>query len=236
MSTANRILIIEDDESIRRLIRMHLRMNGFSEVIGAPDGETGLSAARKLQPDLILLDIMLPGIDGLTVCRNLKGDPELSAIPVILLTAKGEESDIVLGLELGADDYVTKPFSSNVLLARIRVQLRRKGQNSLQETVSLGRLFLDASSRVAKLDGTELLLTADEFDTLLLLARSPDKVFTRRQIIGEVKGEDYPVTDRVVDIRMMKLRKKLGVWGSRLETVRGVGYKVTGENESVPQN
>lgn len=229
MSTANRILIIEDDESIRRLIRMHLRMNGFSEVVGAPDGEAGLAAARKLRPDLILLDIMLPGIDGLTVCRNLKADPEFAAIPVILLTARGEESDIVLGLELGADDYITKPFSSNVLLARIRVQLRKKEQSPIPETVALGPLSLDASSRSARLDGVELLLTADEFDTLLLLARSPGRVFTRRQIIGAVKGEGYPVTDRVVDIRMMKLRRKLGSWGNRLETVRGVGYKIAGE-------
>lgn len=229
MSTANRILIIEDDESIRRLIRMHLRMNGFSEVVGAPDGEAGLAAARKLRPDLILLDIMLPGIDGLTVCRNLKADPEFAAIPVILLTARGEESDIVLGLELGADDYITKPFSSNVLLARIRVQLRKKEQSAIPETVALGPLSLDASSRSARLDGVELLLTADEFDTLLLLARSPGRVFTRRQIIGAVKGEGYPVTDRVVDIRMMKLRRKLGSWGNRLETVRGVGYKIAGE-------
>lgn len=229
MSTANRILIIEDDESIRRLIRMHLRMNGFSEVVGAPDGEAGLAAARKLRPDLILLDIMLPGIDGLTVCRNLKADPEFAAIPVILLTARGEESDIVLGLELGADDYITKPFSSNVLLARIRVQLRKKEQSAIPETVALGPLSLDASSRSARLDGVELLLTADEFDTLLLLVRSPGRVFTRRQIIGAVKGEGYPVTDRVVDIRMMKLRRKLGSWGNRLETVRGVGYKIAGE-------
>ncbi len=229
MSTANRILIIEDDESIRRLIRMHLRMNGFSEVVGAPDGEAGLAAARKLRPDLILLDIMLPGIDGLTVCRNLKADPEFAAIPVILLTARGEESDIVLGLELGADDYITKPFSSNVLLARIRVQLRKKEQSAIPETVALGPLSLDASSRSARLDGVELLLTADEFDTLQLLARSPGRVFTRRQIIGAVKGEGYPVTDRVVDIRMMKLRRKLGSWGNRLETVRGVGYKIAGE-------
>lgn len=229
MSTANRILIIEDDESIRRLIRMHLRMNGFSEVVGAPDGEAGLAAARKLRPDLILLDIMLPGIDGLTVCRNLKADPEFAVIPVILLTARGEESDIVLGLELGADDYITKPFSSNVLLARIRVQLRKKEQSAIPETVALGPLSLDASSRFARLDGVELLLTADEFDTLLLLARSPGRVFTRRQIIGAVKGEGYPVTDRVVDIRMMKLRRKLGSWGNRLETVRGVGYKIAGE-------
>lgn len=229
MSTANRILIIEDDESIRRLIRMHLRMNGFSEVVGAPDGEAGLAAARKLWPDLILLDIMLPGIDGLTVCRNLKADPEFAAIPVILLTARGEESDIVLGLELGADDYITKPFSSNVLLARIRVQLRKKEQSAIPETVALGPLSLDASSRSARLDGVELLLTADEFDTLLLLARSPGRVFSRRQIIGAVKGEGYPVTDRVVDIRMMKLRRKLGSWGNRLETVRGVGYKIAGE-------
>lgn len=229
MSTANRILIIEDDESIRRLIRMHLRMNGFSEVVGAPDGEAGLAAARKLRPDLILLDIMLPGIDGLTVCRNLKADPEFAAIPVILLTARGEESDIVLGLELGADDYITKPFSSNVLLARIRVQLRKKEQSAIPETVALGPLSLDASSRSARLDGVELLLTADEFDTLQLLARSPGRVFTRRQIIGAVKGVGYPVTDRVVDIRMMKLRRKLGSWGNRLETVRGVGYKIAGE-------
>ena len=208
---------------------MCIRDSGFSEVVGAPDGEAGLAAARKLRPDLILLDIMLPGIDGLTVCRNLKADPEFAAIPVILLTARGEESDIVLGLELGADDYITKPFSSNVLLARIRVQLRKKEQSAIPETVALGPLSLDASSRSARLDGVELLLTADEFDTLQLLARSPGRVFTRRQIIGAVKGVGYPVTDRVVDIRMMKLRRKLGSWGNRLETVRGVGYKIAGE-------
>ena len=223
-----KILIIEDDESIRNLTRMHLRMNGFSSVFGASDGEEGLELAKTLHPDMILLDIMLPGIDGLTVLNELRSDAVLADTPVILLTAKGEEQDIVTGLELGADDYITKPFSRNILLARIRVLLRKRVPVTNREAITLGALFLDASTRIAKLDDKKLALTADEFDTLLLLARSPEKVFTRRQIIESVKGGDYPVTDRVVDIRMMKLRKKLEPWTEHLETVRGVGYKITG--------
>ena len=184
----------------------------------------------QLVPDLILLDVMLPGIDGLTVCRNLKNNPALADIPIIMLTAKGEENDIVLGLEMGADDYVTKPYSSKVLAARIAARLRKKsaGGKAMQAIV-LGALAIDLTAYSATLGGQPLMLTADEFKTLALLAANPGKVFTRNQIIREVKGNNYPVTARAIDMHMVNLRRKLGDWADHIETIRGVGYRISGE-------
>lgn len=227
-----KILLIEDDTSICDMTKMNLNMNGFSQVFCASSGEEGLAAATQLLPDLILLDIMLPGIDGLTVCRNLKNNPLLVDIPIIMLTAKGEENDIVLGLEMGADDYVTKPYSSKVLAARIAVQLRKKHTHRKEEelrSIVLGSLSIDLITHSATLNGNALLLTADEFKTLVLLASNPGRVFTRNQIIRAVKGGNYPVTARAIDMHIVNLRRKLGDWADHIETIRGVGYRVAGE-------
>lgn len=224
------ILMIEDDASIRDMTKMNLNMNGFQQVYCASDGEEGLAMAAQLAPDLILLDVMLPGIDGLTVCRNLKNNPALADIPVIMLTAKGEENDVVLGLEIGADDYITKPYSSKVLAARIAVQLRKKRNGTKGgRTIVLGALSIDLVTHSVSLDGRPLTLTADEFKTLALLAANPGRVFTRNQIIREVKGGNYPVTARAIDMHMVNLRRKLGEWADHIETVRGVGYRAAGE-------
>ncbi len=226
---SQKILMIEDDASICDMTKMNLNMNGYSQVFCATSGEEGLELAARLHPDLILLDIMLPGIDGLTVCRNLKNTPSLSDIPIIILTAKGEENDIVLGLEIGADDYITKPYSSKVLAARIAVQLRRKTAMAGPTEIRLGELTINTDSHRALLDNLPLVLTADEFKTLTLLASNPGRVFTRNQIIREVKGGNYTVTARAIDMHMVNLRRKLGKWANRIETVRGVGYRIAGE-------
>ena len=223
-----RILLVEDDECIRKLTRMHLKMNSFDEVYSVGDAESAWILAHKIIPDIILLDIMLPGVDGLTLLKKFRRTEMFQNVPVIVITAKGEEEDVVAGLEAGADDYISKPFSTNVLIARIRVQLRRLQQSVNQAVTVLHGLEIDSESRVVKLNGEKISMTADEFDTINLLVKNPERVYTRRQIIDNVKGGDYPVTDRVVDIRMMKLRRKLGSWAEHLITVRGVGYKITG--------
>jgi two-component system phosphate regulon response regulator PhoB len=175
----------------------------------------------------VVLDLMLPGVDGLEVCRLLKADPSTQGIPVVMLTAKGEESDIVVGLELGADDYITKPFSPKVLLARLRAVLRRKGREENRDTAVLTRkeLSIDPGKHEVVLAGEKLDLTATEFRVLHFLARRPGWVFTRQQIVDAVKGEDYPVTERSVDVQMVGLRKKLGEYADYIETVRGIGYR-----------
>ena len=228
MSDQHRILIVEDDESIRNLTRMHLKMNSFSEVYSVSDGESALILAPKIKPDVILLDLMLPGIDGLDVLRSLRKDPLFQKTAVIIITAKGEDEDVVKGLESGADDYLAKPFSTDVLLARIRVQIRKLDAASNQSVITLDSLEIDQDTRIVRLAGEKIARTADEFDTLYLLVSNPEKVFTRRQIIDLVKGGDYPANDRIVDIRMMKIRRKLNDWADHLHTVRGVGYKITG--------
>ncbi len=225
-----KILLIEDDASICDMTKMNLNMNGFQQVYCASDGEEGLELAAQLVPDLILLDVMLPGIDGLTVCRNLKNNPALADIPIIMLTAKGEENDIVLGLEMGADDYVTKPYSSKVLAARIAVRLREKSAGRKDaHLILLDGLAIDMTAYSATLNSHPLMLTADEFKTLALLAANPGKVFTRNQIIREVKGDNYSVTARAIDMHMVNLRRKLGNWADHIETIRGVGYRIAGD-------
>ena len=229
MSEQCRIFVVEDDESIRNLTRMHLKMNSFNEVYSASDAEGAWVLAKRVRPDIVLLDLMLPGISGLTLLKWFRSDAELHDVIVIIITAKDGEEDVVAGLEAGADDYITKPFSSKLLLARLGVQLRRIAvRKANATTVSLGGLEIDSDSRIVRMNGEKISMTADEFDTLNLLVRNPEKVYTRRQIIDNVKGGDYPVTDRVVDIRMVKLRRKLGSWAEHLITVRGVGYKITG--------
>ncbi len=219
------ILIVEDEPEIRELIRMNLAAAGFATE-EAEDGVQALEKIRVHRPDLILLDWMLPGLDGLGVLRKLHGDAELSRIPVMMLTAKSEESDIVLGLEMGAADYVTKPFSNKILIARIRALLRREEEDKPEEQIRYAGLTLFSAQRRATLNGEELLLTCGEFDLLKLLCARPGHVYTRSQIVSRTKGEDYPVTDRAVDVQIVSLRRKLGPFGERLETVRGVGYRM----------
>jgi len=220
------ILVVEDEDDIRELLRYNLAKEGY-QVTGTASGEEALKSVKISFPDLILLDLMLQGIDGLEVCRVLKGEARSRHIPIIMLTAKGEEADIVAGLELGADDYVTKPFSPRVLLARVRAVLRRRRVETPAETAPLKihELVIHPGRHEVLVGGRPLDLTATEFRLLHLLARRPGWVFTRAQIVNEIRGEDYPVTERAVDVQVVGLRKKLGPCGGYLETVRGIGYR-----------
>ncbi len=224
-----RVLVVDDELDIVELISYNLTREGF-EVQGAHSGEDGLKQARELTPDLVVLDIMLPGMSGLDVCRNLKQEKDTRDIPIIMLSAKGDEADIVAGLELGADDYMTKPFSPRVLLARTRAVLRRKDEEKAStkapsELLNVNDLVIDTRRHEVSLSGQVLELTATEFRILHFLASKRGWVFTRNQIIRAVHGDDYPVTDRSVDVQITGLRKKLGSFGDYLETVRGVGYR-----------
>lgn len=220
------ILVVDDEEDILELVRYNLSKEGF-RVSTVLSGEEALKAARSSQPDVILLDLMLPGVDGLEVCRLLKQDPKTQHIPVIMLSAKGEEADIVTGLELGAADYITKPFSPRILLARLRAVLRRRAIDAVSESAPLAihDLVIHPGRHEVLVKGQPVDLTVTEFRLLHMLARRPGWVFTRSQIVNGVHGDDYPVSDRSVDVQVVGLRKKLGVCGDYIETVRGVGYR-----------
>ena len=221
-----RILVVDDEEDILELVRFNLAREGY-DTICATSGEEALGIAQKERPDLLILDLMLPGIDGLEVTKILKNDVKTKDIPIIMLTAKGEEADIVTGLELGADDYVTKPFSPRVLVARVRAALRRKVKDLPEEesSVKIHNLEIHPGKREVLVDDKQVQLTFTEFAILNFLARRPGWVFTRFQIVDAVRGDDYPVTDRSVDVQIVGLRKKLGSAGKYIETVRGVGYR-----------
>ena len=221
------ILVVEDDEDILELVAYNLVKAGY-RVTRAATGREALARVAEEPPDLVVLDLMLPEIDGTEVCRRLKGDANTSAIPVVMLTAKGEESDIVAGLELGADDYITKPFSPQVLLARIRAVLRRKekGDADADAVIRVHNLVIHPGRREVSVDGQPVDLTYTEFSVLHVLARRPGWVFTRYQIVDAVRGGDYDVTDRSVDVQIAGLRKKLGDAGDHIQTVRGVGYRI----------
>ncbi len=221
-----RVLIIEDEEDIQELIRYTLQREGYL-ISQAASGEDGYNLIRTEKPDLVVLDLMLPGMDGLEVCRRVKQDTEARHVPIIIASAKGEESDIVVGLELGADDYVTKPFSPKVLLARVKAVLRRRAreETDAQSIIIRENLTIDPVRLVVKVDGSPVDLTATEYHVLHFLARRPGWVFTRQQIVDAVKGEDYPVTERSVDVQMVGLRKKLNTAAELIETVRGIGYR-----------
>ena len=222
-----KILIIEDDENIRELIQYNLQREGYV-VTGLSTGDDASRTAHTQHPDLVLLDLMLPGIDGLQVCKMLKADPETASIPVVMVTAKGEESDVVVGLELGADDYIIKPFSPKVMVARIRAVLRRKAAVAHADSaapVQIGGMSIHPGRREVLIDGKLVDLTFTEFQLLYFLANRPGWVFTRYQIVDAIKGEDYPVTDRSVDVQVVGLRKKLGPYSDYIETIRGIGYR-----------
>ena len=221
-----KILVVDDEEDILELIRHNLAREGY-QVICVATGEKAVEKARSEKPDLIVLDLMLPGIDGLQVARNLKDDAGTRSIPIIMLTAKGEEADIVTGLELGADDYITKPFSPRVLIARIRAVLRRQDKKIKDDgsVLQVNEITIHPGRRNVTIDGEPVELTYTEFQVLYYLAKRPGWVFTRSQIVDAVRGSDYPVTDRSVDVQIVGLRKKLGACGDYIETVRGVGYR-----------
>ena len=230
MVKKERLLIVEDEADIRELICFNLEMSGY-EVVKAGDGEAGLSLVRRNRPDLILLDLMLPGMDGLQVCRRLKSGGDTRGIPVMMLTAKGEEDDQVAGFECGADDYVTKPFSPRVLVARVRALLRRHGparETTSNLPVEIHGISIDSARHEVRVSGSPVVFSATEFSILRFLAENPGWVFSRQQIIDAVKGEDYPVTARSVDVQILGIRKKLGDKGQVVETVRGIGYRMRG--------
>jgi two-component system phosphate regulon response regulator PhoB len=221
-----KILIVEDEEDVLELLRYNLQKAGFRTDV-AMTGKQALDSAREKEFDLVLLDIMLPVIDGLEVCRILKSEAKTAEFPIIMLTAKGEESDIVKGLEFGADDYITKPFSPKVLIARAKAVLRRKSTNvkSTSDVVKIHEIEIDPRRHSVKVNGKDADLTSTEFSLLHFLAARPGWVFTRYQIVDGTKGDDYVVTDRAVDVQVVGLRKKLGQAGKYIETVRGVGYR-----------
>ena len=221
------ILVVDDEEDLLELVRYNLVKDGY-RVSCVATGEEALAFVRRQPPDLLVLDLLLPSVDGLEVCRRLKGDSKTRDIPIVMLTAKSEESDMVAGLERGADDYIAKPFSPRVLSARIRALLRRKQSQRTSEqetTIDIHELSIHPGRHEATLAGNQLDLTYTEFALLHFLAKRPGWAFTRTQIVDAVKGEDYPVTDRSVDVQVAGLRKKLGDCGSYIETVRGLGYR-----------
>jgi two-component system alkaline phosphatase synthesis response regulator PhoP len=221
------LLVVDDEDDILELLVYNLEREGY-QVTGVKSGEEALDIIQAKDFDLIVLDLMLPGIDGLEVCKQIKSSNEARQIPIIMLTAKGEESDVVIGLELGADDYVTKPFSPRILLARIKTILRRKVDKSEATpdgVLKIDNLTIDPIRFEARVNEAPINLTYSEFSLLHFLAQKPGWVFSRYQIVDALKGEDYAVTERSVDVQVVGLRKKLGELGKWIETVRGVGYR-----------
>jgi two-component system alkaline phosphatase synthesis response regulator PhoP len=222
-----RILVVDDEPDILELVQYNLSKAQY-DVVGVESGEEALVQVCTIPPDLIVLDLMLPGVDGLEVCKALKRDARTAAIPIVMLTARGEEADIVAGLELGADDYLTKPFSPRVLLARIRAVLRRHHTEPVAEDAVITHhgLVLHPGRHEVLVEGQPVPLTLTEFRVLHLLARHSGWVFTRNQIIAAAQGADVSVTERAVDVHIVSLRRKLGTIGEAIETIRGVGYRL----------
>lgn len=222
------ILVIEDEKDLVELIKYNLEKEGF-KVMYAYDGEGGLQMARSKHPSLVLLDLMLPRLDGLEVCRRLKRDPKTSDIPIVILSVKDSEADIVAGLELGVDDYVTKPFSPRVLTSRVRAVLRRSERvDTPKKLIKIDGLVIDSSRHEVSLDGRNIALTITEFKLLHYMAERPGRVLTRDQLMSGVLGEDSIVVDRTIDVHVASLRKKLGRYASYIITIRGLGYKFKG--------
>lgn len=221
-SDMSTILVVEDDADIRELMRFTLESSGYC-VLQAQHGKQALELVKQHDIDLITLDIMMPVMDGLSAIKEIRYNLQRS-IPIIVVSAKGEESDIITALELGADDYLTKPFSMNVLSSKIRAVLRRAVEIQGSSMVHHEGLFMDQGKHLCTVDDTEVELTATEFALLYLLASNAEQVFTRNQIITKVKGSDYPVTDRSIDVQIATIRKKLGKYGPRIKTIWGIGY------------
>jgi two-component system alkaline phosphatase synthesis response regulator PhoP len=226
-----KVVVIEDEADILEVVRYNLAREGF-RVVACRDGEEGLATVRREAPDLVLLDLMLPGLDGVEVCRRLQADPVTSAIPVIMVTAKGEESDVVLGLAVGADDYVSKPFSPKELVARVKAVLRRgplRADQGSGERVTRGGLVVDAGRHQVSVDGEPVSMTATELRLLHFLASHPGRVFGRDQLLSRVIGDHAVVIDRNIDVHVGAIRRKIGPYRGLIETVRGVGYRFQDE-------
>ncbi len=220
-----KILIVDDEQDLVTLIRYHLEKDGY-KAISAHNGEDALFLARKEKPELIVLDLMLPGIDGLEVCRRLKAIPELATIAIVMLTAKGEEDDITVGLKLGADDYVTKPFSPKELVARVQAVLRRTKTASLpKDYIEIDGLTIDTYKHEVTIKNEVIPLTLTEFKLLHQLTSKVGRVFTRDQLLDAISGSVVSVTDRTIDVHIVSLRKKLKSFSNRIVTIRGIGYK-----------
>jgi two-component system, OmpR family, alkaline phosphatase synthesis response regulator PhoP len=225
------VLVVEDEQDIRELVSYHLLKEGY-RVAGAATGEDAVKLIESQPPDLVLLDLMLPGMDGLSLCRQLRADPKTANTLIVILSAKGEEADVVTGLNLGANDYVTKPFSPRVLMARVRAVLRRPPPPSVPdedesaETICLHDITIHLGRHEVLLNGQPVELSATEFRILHFLARRPGWVFTRQQILDGIHGTAYAITDRAVDVQIVGLRRHLGEAGKHIETVRGVGYRM----------
>lgn len=227
----NTILIIEDEKDIAELIEYHLRQSGF-KVVKAFEGPSGLEQAQKIRPGLIILDLMLPGMDGKDVCRALQANPQTRFIPVLMLTAKAEEMDRVIGLELGADDYVTKPFSPRELVLRVKAILRRKETpRDAQKVLQIGDLLIDSERHHVAIKDNPLRLTTTEFKLLFELASRKGRIQTRENLLNKVWGYTYEGYARTVDTHVRRLREKLGSCGEYIETIRGVGYRFREEEE-----
>ena len=222
----DKLVLIEDDPGIRTVIRLALKGAGSFSVCEADNGADGLALVLREKPALVILDIMLPVMDGLAVCSAIRRTPSVSGTPIVMLTARTAEEDVVRGLELGADDYITKPFSSAILVARVKAALRRTAPPK-GPIRTLGPLVLDETTRTASIGGAALSLTRSEFDLLEILSAHPARVYTRKQIIARIQREEKDVTDRIVDTLMVGLRRKLGEWAGHVETIRGIGYRIT---------
>jgi DNA-binding response OmpR family regulator len=224
-----KIVIVEDEPDILEVLSYNLKREGY-DVLTATDGASGLALIRRETPDLILLDLMLPGMDGIEVCSTIKKDPQTQNCLIIMVTAKGEESDIVLGLGVGADDYVSKPFSPRELIARVKAVLRRGvmvERNEMEELIKLGDLSIDTVKYKVQVHGREVKLTASEFKLLHFLASYPGRVFTREQLLSKALGDDVVIVDRNIDVHIRGIRKKLELDPPIIETIRGVGYRMT---------
>jgi len=230
VSTQTKILLVEDDPDIVEVVRYNLGRDGYKIAV-ARNGEQGLQEATRNKPDLVLLDLMLPGLNGLEVCRKLRGQRATADVPVIMLTARSEESDVVVGLEMGADDYIAKPFSPRELVARVKAVLRRAERRGAEEgrtRVQIENLVLDTVRHEVLLDGKPVRLTRAEFRLLWALCQSPGRVFSRNDLAETVTAGENLIIDRNIDVHVSSIRKKLGDSGNLIATVRGVGYKCRG--------
>jgi len=223
------ILIIEDEPSLVDVLTYNLTKESFEVIVGI-DGQEGLRLAHTALPDLVILDLMLPVVDGLQICRQLRGDPKTQDIRILMLTAKSEEVDEIVGFSMGADDYVTKPFKLKPLIHRVKALLRRSGtQKRSADIATIHGIEIDRLNHVGKVDGRELHLTPTEFQLLWTLARQPGRAFTRNELMDRCRGEDAPSFERTIDVHIRSLRQKLGNRSELIETVRGIGYRFRSE-------
>ncbi len=219
------ILVIDDEKDLIELVRYNLEKEGF-DVIASADGQSGIDLAHRLKPDLIVLDLMMPGIDGLEVCRRLRADRRTAHVSIIMLTARASEADKIVGLELGADDYITKPFSPRELAARAKAILRRSALQDTPDFMRIGELTIDVNAHEILAQGRPVQLTATEFKILQFMATRPGRVLSRDEIIDAALGRDVAVFDRTIDVHITAIRRKLGPAGDQIETIRGFGYKL----------